>query len=86
MSNKLKICGKEDDLEVVSEENEINETQDNASENQYPVKIDEAMLSRRAVAAVDTSVDERHIAVAQVVTTLNNELRCTNQVESSNWT
>jgi len=44
-SNQLKICGEKEDLEVVSEGNESNEIQDNASDNRYPVEIDEAILN-----------------------------------------
>jgi len=58
IGNQLRIYGEQEDLEVVSEGNESNEIQDNASDNRYPVEIDEAILNRRAVAVVDASVDE----------------------------
>jgi len=83
--NQLRISGAQGNLETLSEGNENNNIQENEDDSRYPEEIEEAILNKRAVAAVDASVDERYMAISWVVTTLENEPRCVNQVESSNW-
>ena len=39
----------------------------------YFTDIKEAIINKKAVVAVDASIDKRYIAVYWVVTTLNNE-------------
>ena len=47
--------------------------------------IEEAIINRRAVAAVDASIDERFMAAYWVITTVDEAEKYTNAITSSKW-
>ena len=51
----------------------------------FPLAIEEATLKRRAVAAVDASVEDRCMTACGTIANLNNEPRIEGIITSSNW-
>ena len=63
---KLITCREEILCESIEENQMINN-------KRYPIDIEEAIINKKAVAAVDVSIDKRYIAICWIVTTLNNK-------------
>ena len=57
----------------------------NEQELAYNVDIEEEILNRRVVDAVDVSIDERFIAAFWVIAALEERGKCVNRVTSSKW-
>ena len=54
-------------------------------EQQFSNEIEEAIRNGKAVAAVDVSVDERYMVAWWVITTMDEQVKFTGHVSSSNW-
>jgi len=56
-----------------------------AQEQKYPEEIENAIINRQAVAAVDASVEENYMVAFWIITTVENQVYETGEVTSSKW-
>ena len=78
---KLIISGQD----VTKENDQVASVSPTEQEIAFNASVEEAIINRTSVAAVDASVDERFVAAFWVITTLKERGKCFNYITSSNW-
>ena len=66
--------------EFESEDNAVNQA---PHAEHFPIEIEDAIRNRRVVAVVNASVDEWYMAESWVIASLDNKMRCHNNIYST---